>query len=192
MKNKETSIFGRTCDDALEGIIRVFKKTNMSSEEIAENIRDLDEIGRTELHIKAIHNDEKEIANKIGKAIKMLKDEKINAFKKAVEDGKGMRYLKTLTFDQKIELHVSMGLFRIGLPSEEPYTDEEEKYNNLIQEAISVDIKHKAEKMGFHSIEEYRKYNASSTKSRFDNAMISLQDRIDEDIKDFVAFRSFR
>lgn len=160
MKNDIQNIFGTTMANSLEGLANVFKKANMTPEEIAESIKDLHETARAGIHICALSNGDKETADKISKANQIIKERRISEFKKAVANGTEKEFLSTMPWTDKSSLKVDMDLFRIGIPSEKPLTEEEQRYSDIIEKSIDEDLKKEALSQGFSSVEEWREHNS--------------------------------
>lgn len=165
MKNDIQKIFGSTMASAMEGMAKVFKNANMTPEEIAESIKDFHEITRAGIHIIALSSGDKETADKIDKANQIIKERRISEFKKAVANGTEKEFLSTMPWTDKSSLKVDMGLFRIGIPSEKPLTEEEQRYLDIIEKSIDEDIKKEALSQGFSSVEEWREHNAKVVSS---------------------------
>ena len=160
MKNDIISIFGSAMARLMERMAKVFKKASMPPEEIAESIKDLHEITRAGLHLSALANGDKETAYKINKANQIIKERRISEFKKAVANGTEKEFLSTMPWTDKTSLEVDMGLCRIGIPSEEPLTEEEQRYFDIIEKSVDEDILNEAISQGFNSVEEWREHNA--------------------------------
>lgn len=165
MKNDIQNIFGSTMARSMEGMANVFKNANMTPEEIAESIKDFHETTRAGIHISALSSGDKETADKIDKANQIIKGRRISEFKKVVANGTEKEFLSTMPWTDKSSLKVDMGLFRIGIPSEKPLTEEEQRYSDIIEKSIDEDIKKEALSQGFSSVEEWREHNAKVASS---------------------------
>ena len=65
-----------------------------------------------------------------------------------------------MAWTDKTSLIVDMDLFRIGIPSEKPLSEEEQRYSDIIEKSIDEDLKKEALSQGFSSVEEWREYNS--------------------------------
>lgn len=160
MKNDTQKFFGNTIVNSVEKMVNVFKNANMTPEKIAESIKDFDKTTRTCIHIIAFSSGDKETADKISKANKIIKERRISEFKIAVANGIEKEFLSTMAWTDKTSLIVDMDLFRIGIPSEKPLSEEEQRYSDIIEKSIDEDLKKEALSQGFSSVEEWREYNS--------------------------------
>ena len=103
----------------------------------------------------------KQTAEKIEKAINILRERRIEAFKKAVAEGRESEFLSAMNWTEKISLKVDMGLSRLGIPSEKPLTEENQRYLDILEQSIDKDIEQEAFRQGFSSVEEWQEYNSS-------------------------------
>ena len=160
MKNDTQKIFNNKLVNSVEKMVNGFKNANMTPEKIAESIKDFDKITRRGIRNIAYYSGDKETADKISKANKIIKERRISEFKKAVANGTEKEFLSTMPWTDKSSLKVDMGLFRIGIPSEKPLTEEEQRYSDIIEKSIDEDLKKEALSQGFSSVEEWREYNS--------------------------------
>ena len=155
MKNDVEIIFGKQKATAMDGMVRAFRNADTTPEKIAESIQNLHETTRAGIHISALSSGDKETANKIDKANQIIKEKRINEFKKAVESGKGKEFLSTMSWTDKISLQVDI-----------EYSEEDTKnYIEIIEESIGEDIENEALRQGFSSVEEWRNHNAKVASS---------------------------
>ena len=141
--------------DAIEGMVVIFKKANMSSERIAEEIKGFDEIVRESFHISALSNGDKELADRIYGAITILKNRRISEFKEAVDKGEEKEFLSSMTLAEK-----SLLMFDMGLTISSILTEEQQRYYDIIEKSIAEDIKRQALIEGFNSVEEWKEHNS--------------------------------
>lgn len=160
MKNDTQKIFNNKLVNSVEKMVNGFKNANMTPEKIAESIKDFDKITRRGIRNIAYYSGDKETADKISKANKIIKERRISEFKKAVANGTEKEFLSNMPWTDKISLKVDMDLFRIGTPSEKPLTEEEQRYLDIIEESIYEDLKNEALSEGFSSVEELQEHNA--------------------------------
>lgn len=132
---------------------------NLTSEQIVEHIGEMSELTRAGMHITALSNGNKELANKIDKANQLIKLKRIDEFKKSVANGTYEEFLANMPWTDKSSLSEDMGLFRIGLPSEKTLTEEEQRYSEIIENSIDKDMEKEALSQGFSSVDAWKKYN---------------------------------
>lgn len=159
MKNDIRNIFGDDMSNSIEDMVSCFDKINLTPEQIAEYIGEMHEITRTRMHITALSNGNKELADKIYKANELIKLKRIDEFKKSVANGTHEDFLANMPWTDKSSLLVDMRLFRIGLPSEKPLTEEEQRYSEIIENSINKDMEKEALSQGFDSVEAWRNHN---------------------------------
>jgi hypothetical protein len=173
MKNDVRSIFGEGITASIEGVVAIFEKSGMTSEEIANHIEGMHETVRAGMHITAIANGNKELADRIAGANNIITQSRINEFKKSVAEGTHEQFLSQMPWTDKCSLSVDMRLVRImGFDSETPLTPEEQNYNDIIQVSIDKDIEKEALSQGFQSVDAWREHNSkmsmqSNISSRF-------------------------
>ena len=160
MKNTEEILA-----ESIEGMLICFEKMNLSTEQIFDKIKNLNEIIRSLMHIMALNNGNEDLAERIQLANEMIQQDKINKFKEAVNNGTAEEYLASIDYIDKISLNVEMGLFRTGLESEEPLTAEEQKYADLIEASIGEYLKKQAQSEGFKNVDEWKENNARKANS---------------------------
>ena len=158
MNNNVNNIFDGELPNSIEGMVDCFDKMNLTAEQIAEYIDDMPQVSRVVMHIVALSKGNRELADKIDKANEIIDLKTIEAFKKSVENGTYEEFLANMNWEDKSSLSVDMGLFRMGLPSEKPLTEEEQRYSDIIENSIHEDIKKEALSQGFESIEGWRNY----------------------------------
>ena len=159
MKNDIRNIFGDGMANSIENMVSCFDKMNLTPEQIVEYIGEMDELTRTGMHITALSNGSKELADKIDKANELIKLKRIDEFKKSVANGTHEDFLANMPWMDKSSLSVDMGLFRIGLPSEKLLTEEEQRYFEIIENSINKDMEKEALSQGFDSVEAWRNHN---------------------------------
>ena len=159
MKNDIHNIFGDVTANSIEGMVSCFDKMNLTPEQIIEYIGEMHEIARAGMHITALSSGNKELADKIDKANKLIKLKRIDEFKKSVANGTHEDFLANIPWTDKSSLSVDMGLLRIGLPGEKTLTEEEQRYFEIIENSINKDIEKEALNQGFDSVEEWRYHN---------------------------------
>ena len=140
MEKDLIDVLGESSSMALEKIVLIFDKANMSVEKIADQIINLPDNYRAGIYVIAISLNKLELAQKIRKAIILIEKLKIVKFKEAVDQGYGREYLKTLSLEDKISLKVNMNLFRTGEPGEKLLTNIEQMYLDLIDESIKEEF----------------------------------------------------
>lgn len=160
MKNDIRNIFGNGMANSIEGMVSLFDKMNLTPEEIVDHIGEMHELTRAGMHITALSNGNKELADKIDKANELIKLKRIDEFKKSVANGTHEEFLANMPWTDKSSLSVDMGLFRIGLSSEKPLTEEEQRYFEIIENSIDKDIEKEALSQGFDSVEAWRNHNS--------------------------------
>lgn len=160
MKNTEEILA-----ESIEGMLICFEKMNLSTEQIFDKIKNLNEIIRSLMHIMALNNGNEDLAERIHAANEMIQQDKINKFKEAVNNGTAEEYLASIDYIDKISLNVEMGLFRTGLESEEPLTAEEQKYADLIEASIGEYLKKQAQSEGFNNVDKWKENNARKANS---------------------------
>ncbi len=161
MKNVIRNIFGDDiANSTIEHMVKCLDKMNLTPEQIAEYIGKVSETTRALIHIKALLDGKKELANKISKANEFIKLKRIDEFKKTVANGTHEDFLANMPWTDKCSLLVDMGLVRIGLPSEKPLTEEEQRYCEIIDNSIQKDIEKEALSQGFASVEDWKNHNA--------------------------------
>ena len=144
MKNNFQSIFKDKTIASLNRIAMHFKEANMSPEEIAKEIEGLCEITKAGIHIAMLENNDHETAERFSKAMDILKEKRINSFKNAVENGKEVEFLSTMSWMDKISLKNNIELSSI-LGSRINMTPEEiQKYSVIIQKSINEDLEKEA------------------------------------------------
>ncbi|MBQ8535511.1 MAG: hypothetical protein IJ463_07500 [Bacilli bacterium] len=160
MKNDIRNIFGDGMATSIEGMVSTLDKMDLSIEEILDYIGDMHELTRAGMHLTALSNGNKELADKINKANKYIKLKRIDEFKKSVAKGTYEEFLANMPWTDKSSLLVDMRVFGIGLPSEKNLTEEEQRYFEIIENSINKDIEKEALSQGFDSVEAWRNHNA--------------------------------
>ena len=159
MKNDIRNIFGDQRALFFECMLNVLDN-NLKPEEIAEEIGKMHEVIRAGIHLTALSNGNKELADKIDKANELIKLRRIDEFKKTVANGTHEEFLANMPLMDKSSLLIDIRLSRIGLPSEKPLTEEEKRYSDIIEKSINNDIETEALNQGFDSVEAWRNHNA--------------------------------
>lgn len=160
MKNELHNILGYSIDESIEHIVECFDKLELSIEQLEKYMQDMPELTKAEMHITALSKGKKELAEKIDKTNKLIEMKRFNDFKKCVANGTYEEFLSNMTWIDKSSLLCEIGLFRIGIPSEKPFTKEEQIYYDIIQRSIDDDLRKEALSQGFDSLEDWRNYNA--------------------------------
>ena len=161
MNNEIRNIFGDDIDNSIiECMVECLDKMNLTPEQIAEYIGEASELIRELIYLKASLDGKKELADKISKANEFIKLKRNDEFKKSVANGTHEDFLANMTWTDKCSLLVGMGLFRIGIPSEKPLTEEEQRYCEIIDNSIQKDMEKEALSQGFDSVEDWRTHNA--------------------------------
>lgn len=132
---------------ALEDLIKIYEKENFTIDQIVENISDMLDITRASLHIIAIANKNNELADKIQKANEIVTQNKINAFKESVKNGTYKEFLQNMSWSEISALKIDMNLSRMGFPDEEPLSEEEQMYSDIIEESINNELLKKEEEL---------------------------------------------
>lgn len=167
MNDEIRNIFGDDIDNSIiENMVECLDKMNLTSEQIAEYIGEASELTRAQIHLKALLDGKKELADKILKAIEFIKLKRIDEFKKSVANGTHEDFFANMTWPDKCSLSVDMGLFRAGIPGEKPLTKEEQRYREIIDNSIQKDIEKEALSQGFDSVEDWRTHNADNAMHR--------------------------
>ena len=156
MKQEVRSIVGKRSSKVYECMISLFKQENWSPEQIANYIQTMDETSKSGIQMIALIGDDKEIADRIGEALKICEKRKINAFYKAEEEGKLSEFLGNMSWEDKSILFVDLGLFRDGFGSEKPLTEKEQYYSDIINASIQASIEAEAREQGFKDVEAWR------------------------------------
>lgn len=159
MKKNIHNISEDSMTNSITGLVNCFDKMNLTPEQIVEHIEDMNLLARTGMHIIALSNGNKTLADKIAKANELIKLKRVEAFKKSVANGTDEEFLANMTHLDKSSLQVDMGLFRIGIKSENPLTEVEQQYYDIIQNSIDDDLETEALSQGFDSVDSWRSYN---------------------------------
>lgn len=160
MKKDIRIILGDGMATSIECMVSCFDKMNLTPEQIVDYIGEMHELIRTVMHITALSNGNKELADKINKANELIKLKRIDEFKKSVANGTHEEFLANMSRTDKTSFEVDMGLFRIGLPSEKPLTEEEQRYFEIIENSINKDMEKEALSQGFDNVEAWKNYNS--------------------------------
>lgn len=161
MNDEIRNIFGDDiANSIIENMVECLDKMNLTPEQNAEYIGEAIELIRAQIHLKALLDGKKELADKILKAIEFIKLKRIDEFKKSVANGTHEDFLANISWTDKCSLSVDMGLSRSGLPSEKPLTKEEQRYREIIDNSIQKDIEKEALSQGFDSVEDWKIHNA--------------------------------
>ena len=153
-------IYGSAVAKSMDVIVKCIESLNMSPEQIAETIKDFDDSIKSGIHLCALLKKDELTACKIEKAMLILDEKLIKEFKDAVASDKTNDLLSRMTVNDKETLLVKMGLFRYETPNEKPFTEEEQKYHDILQSSIHEDIKVLATCQGFKSVEEWQEHNS--------------------------------
>lgn len=162
--------------ESIEEIVMQFEKMNLTVEQMAEQMKDIDQLSRAGMHLTALSSGNKELANKIDGANKIIEQNKIADFKKAVAEGTQEYFLSQMSWTDKSSLLAEMDLFRYESRDEKPYTSEEQRYQDIIEASIEKDIEKEALSQGFASVEAWREYNGKVLTARRDNGYGSISD----------------
>ena len=158
MKEEVRSIVGKNRANISDCMIGLFKQKNMTAEQIADNIESMSELSKSSIHMVALVGDDREMADRIGEALKICEQRKVAAFYKAEEEGTLSEFLGNMTWDEKCILSVELGLHRDGFDWETPLTEKEQYYSDIIDASIQASIADEAKKQGFKDIEAWRAY----------------------------------
>ena len=143
--------------NATLGVTLTFmERDNPDVETLVSNLTKLSTNERLMLQLKAFFNGKTELAKKIELANKQIKQKRIDAFKKSVEEGSYNDFLSDLHWTDKTCLSVEMNLMR----DKELLSEEEQKYFNIIEASIQADLEDNAEKFGYSSVEKWKKSQA--------------------------------
>lgn len=112
----------------------------VSLKEIIDKISGYSDVDIREMYLCAQVCGNFSLASKIKKAYNIIKEERIEEFKKTVSDDTCESYLDNMSWEEKISLKNDMNLFRMGLSIEKPLTDEEESYLKIINKSMKKDI----------------------------------------------------
>lgn len=135
MNNKSKMILENDITRCIDGIVLALKKSNIDSKEIAESIKDVHETIRIVMYLTALKNNDKELANKIDIANEIIIKNRINDFKNAVTNGTHKEFLSTISETDKSSLKINMGLVKELKLVYKPYTLEDQKYHDIIEES---------------------------------------------------------
>lgn len=160
MKNDIKNIFGDSMTNSLENLVDCFDKANLTPEEIADYIADSPDLTRTGMHIIALSEGNKKLADKIAKANELIKLKQIDEFKKSVANDTYEEFLAKISWTDKSLLLVNMGLSKSELSSKKKLTEEEQRYFEIIDNSINKDLEKEAISEGFDSVEAWRNHNA--------------------------------
>ena len=149
---------------AIERMVDILDKMDLTAEELAEEIEDMDDFARAQMHVTALLSDNREFADKIFAANKLISQRRIDAFKQSVADGTYPEFLSNMSWTDKASLSVDMGLFRDEIIDEKPLTEEEQQYYDIIQSSIDKDIEEEALSAGFDSVEAWQEHNANESR----------------------------
>lgn len=155
MKNDVQNIFGDEIARKMENMVSFLEDMNLTPKHIAEYIEHLHELIRAGLHITALSNGNKELADKIDMANELIKLKRIDAFKQSVANGNHEEFLANMPWTDKSSLKIDM-----GLDERKTLTEEEQQYFNIIESSIDKDIENEALSQGFDSVEAWREYNS--------------------------------
>lgn len=100
---------------SVEGIVEKLEKMNsygLTVEDIYEYIKGDSEIFKKSMHFTAINKGHKDLAKKIGDAIKILKKERIDSFIYSVIQGTKDEFLDSLSLHEKICLMADIGNYK--------------------------------------------------------------------------------
>ncbi len=156
MKQEVRSIVGEGCSKVYDCMISLFKQENWSPEQIANYIQTMDETSKSGIHMIALVGDDREMADRIGDALKILEQRKTDAFYKAEQEGTLSEFLGNMSWEDKSILFVDLGLFRDGFESEKPLTEKEQYYSDIINASIQASIEAEAREQGFKDVEAWR------------------------------------
>lgn len=146
----------RQRDELLTSTVIYLEKADLDENELLQFLEPLGDCIRILLQYKTFFACKSELAKKLKVANETIKQKRIVAFKKAVEDGSYNDYLSKLRWTDKSNLSVAMNLKK----TKEKLSEEEKKYLNIIEASIQKDLEDEAEMYGFSSIEEWKKNNA--------------------------------
>lgn len=146
----------RQRDELLTSTVIYLEKADLDENELLQFLEPLSDCIRILLQYKTFFACKSELAKKLKVANETIKQKRIVAFKKAVEDGSYNDYLSKLRWTDKSNLSVAMNLKK----TKEKLSEEEKKYLNIIEASIQKDLEDEAEMYGFSSIEEWKKNNA--------------------------------
>lgn len=184
----------RQRDELLTSTVIYLEKADLDENELLQFLEPLSDCIRILLQYKTFFACKSELAKKLKVANETIKQKRIVAFKKAVEDGSYNDYLSKLRWTDKSNLSVAMNLKR----AEEKLSEEEKKYLNIIEASIQKDLEDEAEMYGFSSIEEWKKNNAKlfcpaivyrekSSKYMTENEIMEAGLKLEEKIKEVRA-----
>ena len=158
MKNEIRSIIGENCAKVYDSMINVFRQGEMSAEQIADYIQTMSDLSRSNIQMIALVGDDKEMADRIGEAIKICENRKREEFYKAEKEGTLSEFLGNMTWEEKCILFVELGLQRHGFEEEKPLTDKEQYYSDIINASIQRSIEEEAKSQGFENVEAWREH----------------------------------
>ncbi len=159
MKYNIESIFGDEIASQNKEMIDIIKNSNMTPEQIARILKNTSKIEKARLLVYALSIGAEDIGDKIEKAINIIRERKIEAFKKAVAEGREREFLSTMNWEEKITLEVEMKISRLGIPGEKPLSEENQRYLDIIEQSIKEDIEQEVLSQGFSSVEEWQEHN---------------------------------
>ena len=112
------------------------------------------------MHIIALSEGNKKLADKIAKANELIKLKQIDEFKKSVANDTYEEFLAKISWTDKSLLLVNMGLSKSELSSKKKLTEEEQRYFEIIDNSINKDLEKEAISERFDSVEAWRTHNA--------------------------------
>lgn len=140
----------------MEFMVDCFNEKNLSAEKISIFIKDNNEYTRESMRLIAIKKGYENTAKEIEHAIEILKQERINNFKEAVEKGEGLEFLSKMPWYEKYSLKDDMNLSRYRISGELPSDEKEQIYLDLIKKSIVEDLKQDGVEEQFYDLEELR------------------------------------
>ena len=176
MQNDIRTFFEERAVKSIKWMVGIFEISKINPEEIANHIKGLSEILRGAMLVTALSCGFNETADKIIIANDIIAQNRMNEFKKSVEDGTEEQFLSKIPWTDKSSLLVDMRILRTGVESGGTLTQEEQKYSNIIKSSIDKDIEKEALSKGFQSVEEWKKHNREITSN--DEPVLSFDEMI--------------
>ena len=146
----------RQRDELLTSTVIYLENADLDENELLQFLEPLGDTVRILLQYKTFFALKSNLAKKLKAANETIKQKRIDAFKKAVQDGSYNDYLSKLRWTDKSNLSVAMNLNR----AEDKLSEEEKKYLNIIEASIQKDLEDESEMYGFSSLEDWKKTNA--------------------------------
>lgn len=149
-------------NNSIDGILSCFEK--MSDVDIMMHMKDMSDLARAQLELRALTSGRNDLANKINSAMKNIKTQQIEDLREAIANGKKEEFLSKLSWVEKSNLSViiqSRNDILIGIDEDfSKASKEDQALLETLEESINQDLLAEAQKEGFDNLEDWRKNNA--------------------------------